>query len=186
VLLASRTRDTLIGFRCILLLGLSTQGCAPSSGTEQSQGNAPLIQTEQSNYTAEVGPRTAELTIRFRFTNRTGNTVYVAGCRGVDPPVLEKQLDGAWVSVYAPLVDLCEPTVHPIKPTEVYRSAFRVLAGLPGSRVAPKLQVPEIEGTYRLVWNIYGRWRSGHAPMPDDLLPVEQRTSNPFRIMASD
>jgi hypothetical protein len=104
----------------------------------------------------------------------------------VDPPVLEKQLDGCWVSVYAPFVDLCEPTVRPIQSGEVYRSSLRVRVEQPGSRVAPSLPASDIAGTYRLVWNVYGWWRTGHAPTPDDLLPLEQRISNPFRIVTSD
>lgn len=149
---------------------------------EQPKADAPPLQTERSVYSAGVGTRSAGVTIRFRFTNRTGQTVYAAGCRGVDPPVLEKQLDGRWVSVHAPFVDLCEPTVRPIRPDEVYRSSLRVRPGQPGSRVAPTVPPLGIPGTYRLVWNVYGRWRAGHAPSREDLLPLEQRISNPFGI----
>jgi hypothetical protein len=100
----------------------------------------------------------------------------------VDPPVLEKQLDGRWASVYAPFVDLCEPTVRPIRPDEVYRSSLRVPVGQAGSRVAPTVPSLGIPGTFRLVWNVYGEWSTSHAPTREDLLPLEQRISNPFRI----
>ncbi len=158
-------------------------GCTRSPQQGGSSARSALIQTDRPVYTARVDRQTVGLTIGLLFTNRTNRTAYLAGCGGVDPPALEKQLEEGWTLAYAPLVDLCEATPHPVNPGEVYRYTYRVAGGQPEANFFPKFQVREIEGTYRVVWEIYGDWKGRDARAREDLLPLEQRTSNPFQVV---
>jgi hypothetical protein len=117
------------------------------------------------------------------YTNTRARAVYLPTCHGVHPPVLEKWVQGAWIETYAQVVPACLGPPEVIGPGEAYHYAFDILAAPRGSNRAPQFTVPEIPGSYRLVWDIYGTWTpSGAEPGLGRKLQLEARVSNAFQL----
>jgi hypothetical protein len=75
---------------------------------------------------------------------------------------------------------LCLGAPIAIEPGETIDLQYGIVAGPPGTRIAPQFKVSSIDGLYRMVWNVYQELR------PDgtlgELLPFERRVSNSFTI----
>jgi len=161
---------------------LATLGCA--GATAGSAGSSP-IQTDRSVYTVVDSAGLASLTIRMTYRNTTGKNVYLPTCRGPQPPRLQKQVGDAWVVAFAPNVFACEAAPITVAAGDSYDYTFRILAGMPGSNFAPRWAVPEIPGTYRVLWEIFqGTTGDPRRPVTTrDPLPVDQEISNSFRLV---
>ena len=141
------------------------------------------IQTDSSVYHLRTAGHSHELTINLAYTNPTPGPVYIPTCREPGPPVLQKWVDGKWVTAYSPVVLLCLGPPVVIRAGEAYSYTYRVLASRSPNSI-PRLQVAEIPGRYRLVWHILGTWTpNGPEPGLGQLLPEEQRVSNPFTVV---
>ncbi len=111
-----------------------------------------------------------KLTIETEYTNKTGNPVYLIGCGKPSAPILQKYVDGQWVTAYAPVEAACL-SIPPLKLQngEIYRETYYVEGYLPGYNFAPTFDVP-VPGRYRLVREIYKKW-SDKEQYASELLP---------------
>ena len=189
------------GGRLVRVLGLGALAasavaglrCGPGARAERPAPDLadPAIRTDRREYGIRYGEargeRFVDVPIGWRYTNRTAGPVYLAGC-GIPEPTPEKWVAGRWVAAYQPIRLLClaPPTV--LGPGAAHADTLGFTAGLPGSTaVGPELEVAEIPGTYRLVWEVYGDWvpdtAGGHLwGRPGRLVPLEERASNTFRL----
>jgi hypothetical protein len=141
------------------------------------------IRTDSAVYHVRTTEDSHELTIEVTYTNPTGSTVYIPTCHSPHPPVLEKWQEDTWVTAYAPVVPLCLGAPVVIADGDVYAYTYRISAAR-SANWYPRFEVPEIPGTYRLVWRILGTWTpDGPEPGLGRELPLEQRVSNTFEIV---
>jgi hypothetical protein len=141
-------------------------------GSAALQGE-PAVRTDSTSYHLLTTDAWHEVTIGVSYTNRTSVEVRIPTCVVPHPPLLEKLGPNGWFVAYSPVVLACLGPPVVIAPGEEYRLTYRVMAGRFPNQ-APRFQVDEIPGTYRLDWQVLGT-RSG-------MLPESQRTSNTFEI----
>jgi hypothetical protein len=173
-------------------------GCAtgPTSGNGSAEGStvaAPLIQTDQSVYTARRGSDSladgrlyaqyVELDLQLRYTNRTAGEIYLPTCNSVHPPILEKREAAGWIIAFAPIVQSCLGPPVVLREGQVYEYSYPLRGYLPGSRVHPQFETA-LPGTYRLVWRAYETWTpsSTQGGLGREL-PLSARVSNEFRVI---
>lgn len=162
-------------FRAAVLATLA--GCGGSLLESVAE---PAIRTDQSEYRLRQTALGLETQILFTFRNRTGGAVYVPNCRGDAPPVLEKLVDGEWVRAWAPVILLCLSPPIVIQAGARHADTLRVLGCHPQNNCAPKFEVAEVEGTYRLLWpHVLTSYDDRRHPFGDPL-PVGERISNTF------
>lgn len=146
----------------ILLVVLTASACS------QRPSSAPIL-TDRQVYRAED----EAISINTVYTNSTDSTVEIAisGCK-FPTFTLERDTDGQWIRTGAPI---CPAILYPpvqVAPREQLESSLRIFL--------EQIQAPVLEGTYRLVFEIR---RPGEGePLSGDLLPLESRVSNEFRI----
>ena len=177
-ILALATLSSLSGCQALNVLG----------SEDQSRNDSPIvtgapIQTDKSVYEMRTTTQAHELTIHLAYTNPTAGPVYIPTCREPGPPVLQKWVDGKWVTAYSPVVLLCLGPPVVIAAGETYRYTYRVFASRSPNSI-PRFEVAKIPGEYRLVWHILGTWTpNGPEPGLGKLLPEEERISNTFQIV---
>lgn len=150
------------------------------------EADLPLIRTDQKAYVVhaieeERLGRVLELDIEVRYANKSSRTSYLPTCRSVNPPYLEKWIDGAWVVAFSPTVPDClgPPVIVTVGETYTYPYQIRAYSG----GLNPAFAVDDIDGTYRLVWEIYQTWApNGSEPGLGALLPLTLRVSNTFHL----
>ncbi len=170
----------LIVWVSILLAGCEIVGSSEADDDTEGQ---PAIQTDKKAYTVGFTDLFMELTVEMRYTNRTRRIVYLPRCLVVHSPILEKLEDGEWVFAYAPVVSLCLGPPVVVMPDAPYAYTFEMHAGLRSNNLHPKFKPDEVEGVYRLAWEIYRTWQPDNRPGLGTLLPLEQRISNTFRLV---
>jgi hypothetical protein len=140
------------------------------------------IQTDRLRYELVQSELAWEATIPFTFRNRSAGIAYIAHCQGSYFLELEKLVNGNWVLGWSPVVPLCL-SLEPIRipPGEKFQDSIRLFAGRPGTNLAPKFEVPDPEGVYRIVIHPLSSYDVGQHPFGPEL-PLPQRISNPFRI----
>jgi hypothetical protein len=122
--------------------------------------------------------------IGFSYANRTGRTVSLANCRGAYGVRLEKWQDGGWVLAYDPILQACLDAPIQIPPGASHEGSLVIEAGARGSNVYPQFELDEIEGVYRLVISS-AFWNYNHDGPPwGDKLPLAERSSGAFQIVA--
>ncbi|GEM_PF-2185204 len=170
----------------LIALACLTPGCeAPPSNDAPPEAGDYTIHTDESGYEADVSETHVKLKrpIRFTFTNRAPQAVYVPSCQGAVSPILEKWVAGLWVFTFSPPRIMCRSEPLEIAPGDSHTQAFHMSAGRPGHpRIFAQWAPERVEGTYRLVWQVY---RSREAALEEDttaLVLLDARTSNPFRI----
>jgi len=111
--------------------------------------------------------------IPYTFTNRSGSRVLVSNCAGGFRVGLEMQHAGEWKAVGRSRPPLCivpSPQIV-IKPGEVYPDTVSAYVS-PDALVPP----PNASTQFRIVWHD-GHFAGGH-----ELIPLEERVSNPFTL----
>lgn len=159
---------------------------------------AASIQTDLQTYKVERTPTGGyAVSIGFVYTNDRAKPVYLPTCRGAHPSVLEKWmksawtrihgkwLQGDWMAAYAPVVRACLGPPNVIAPGDQYSYTFEIEAAPRQSNTVPQFTVPKIQGTYRLVWEIYGSWKRKSFEL-NGKLPLRARVSNIFQITYQD
>ncbi len=167
--------------RTVPILGAFVLACN-AQVTPRPPDAASPIRTDRAEYTARRVADGVEVEIPFTYTNRTGRTVYVVNCNGIAPPGLQKRVDGEWMRAWSAAVPLCLSPPIVIGAGRTYTDTLRVFAGTPSSGVAPVLEVEEVEGVYRLVWENVVHDYDDARPGFGEPLPLEARISNPFRL----
>lgn len=157
-------------------------GCGAVTAPDY-EGDAPL-QTDRLAYQLQRdGDDNLRVEIPFTYHNRTGKTVYLLNCHADVSPSLQKWQGGEWVIAWSPILLLCLSQPIEVESDAVYEYTLHVFAAPRGSTTFPQFEVPEIDGTYRLVW---------HAPVHDydhdspsgTPLTLENRVSNNFTLRA--
>lgn len=138
------------------------------------------LRTDRESYVLTRNHDLLETTINVTFENRTGHAVSLATCHGAFPPVIEKSVEGKWVTAFAPISMMCAGPPVVIANGETYEYPFQVVAGAPGSNIGPQFTELPIAGTYRLDWGIMD---SANPYSPGSkAIPEAARTSNTFTI----
>ena len=160
-------------------------GCSLVSTDEAAPPvSASLVVTDQAQYDARApagGLSRVVFDVPFEIRNTTGGPLYRIGCRTAPPPTLEKLVEGEWVTAYAPIVNLCLSPPFEIAPGEVRRDTLQVQGFLPGQNAGPEFET-DVEGTYRLHLRLYSSLTDERSPLGKDLVPLEERVSNPFEV----
>lgn len=138
------------------------------------------FQTDRLRYTVEstaLGGINGH--IGYVFTNPTRAPVHFTGCRGVEQPVLEKWVDGQWVTALPAVILDCRGSPIVVQPGREYRGSVDINGVGPEVNAAPKFSVDSIPGTYRFVWHkVFQAYDDAHR----ELLPLAQRISNRFYL----
>lgn len=164
-------------------LGAALLGGCAGIVQPDDEGSGLVVRTERTEYTVVRNGQFLETAIGLALTNRTDGPAYLATCRGVHPPVLEKRVGDRWVTAYAATVLLCLGPPEVVEPGETFPHALRVSAGLPGSNSHPQFTAGEIPGTYRLRWTVYRTWEpDGGRPGPGEQFPRDAAVSNEFTL----
>lgn len=165
----------------LLLIGM-VSALAACSASEMfvPSGEDAAIQTDRLEYVLTPSERLIETSIHLTYTNRTGAAVHIHSCGGPQPPRLEKQEQGRWVTALEPVMDLCLGLPITVAAGATYVHEYRLTAGVPGTTAFPHFEVASIPGTYRLVWDLYHEAVPGSPPT--GLLPLRERVSNEFRL----
>lgn len=129
--------------------------------------------TDASEYQVPTGPG-ERVRIGFVYSNRTHATVWIIRCGGPRPD-LQKLVDGEWERATGGLQLDCLTAV-PVEPGAQLRDEMAL------SR--HELEARPIEGTYRLIWRevVWGFEKRTETSLFGDLLPLEARVSNTFRL----
>jgi hypothetical protein len=167
------------------VLVLSAGACSQIADIETlastSFESSSALRTDSAVYTVRAGPQVYAVDIGVIFTNPLNRPVAVPACHNHYRPLLQKRVDGEWITAYAPVELMCITAPHVIGPHETYRFIFAVRPGMPDSNTWPRFETQEIPGTYRLLWFV-----GMHAPNTDtgvgQPLAEEHRTSNTFEL----
>jgi len=145
-----------------------------SSPVEVPWDGEPLLQTEGFEFQVIHTSGRMEVTIPFSYTNHTGSKVLLSHCGGDVSPTLDMRRGDEWVTAWVPIRRACGSTPIQIKKGAEYRDTLRVYAHPFGSNTHPQFLFEDIEGTYRLRWNVAYSERNSEAQP----LPLEFRISN--------
>lgn len=164
---------------------MSLCACVPSTGQAPAPLAAPAVAVERDTYrvTRTRGGDVLELTIVSTFTNRTADTVVLHPCYDRRPAVaLEKWVAGEWKSAFDQgCPDILLTSAPRLAPGESRADTAWVSASLrPNTR--PRFELGTVPGLYRIVyWKAHRGWRAPNYL--GELLPLELRVSNPFRVV---
>ncbi len=174
----------------VYVLALAVAGapaaCARAAARELPASALPTarpIETDRREYEPRLTESFVEFDIALRYTNRTGTPVYIPTCHGTVPPAMERLGDGGWARFYAPIWPACRGIPVVVAAGSTYTYVYRVRAGRPGTRFYPAFDLTQLPGTFRLAWRLYeARTTAGPRVERGELLPLEERVSNEFRI----
>ena len=152
-------------------------------GNTAPSPSSPLVTTDRQSYRPRRTADALEIDIVTTFTNRTSDTVRLHPCGPSSQPSfsLEKWVDGAWKPAWG---QAC-PAILMLDPPKVAPGASRTdtarVRAMLAPNAMPRFEVDPIGGSYRVVYaQAYRSWRPNEGP--GELLPLEQRVSNTFRI----
>jgi hypothetical protein len=169
---------------------LATSACTASreESGEPPANDAPpsppstMITTDRESYRVRRTTEALEIDIVTTFTNRTSDTVRLHPCGSSQPSfTLEKWTGGVWTPAYS---QAC-PAILMLDPPQVAPGASRTdtarVRAMLAANAMPRFETEPIAGSYRVVYaQAYRSWRPNEGP--GELLPLEQRVSNTFRI----
>jgi hypothetical protein len=168
--------------RVLLAAAAAASACSsseppPGSGGEIAKG----FQTSRSHYDFRRVADGIEVHIPYVYRNVTGDSVYFINCNGIIVPSLEKRTGDTWSPVWSGATPACLSPPVVVPPDGEYEDTVQVLSG---PDMYPQLRVPEVEGTYHLVWHGVVHSYRGDTSPPGTPLPQEERTSNEFTLSA--
>ena len=173
----------------LCLLAMACTASREESAEDMPVGNAApsptstFVTTDRQSYRPRRTAEALEIDIVTTFTNRTSDTVRLHPCGPTSQPSfsLDKWVDGAWKPAWGqpcPAILMLDPPK--VAPGASRTDTARVRAMLAPNSM-PRFEVDPIGGSYRVVYQqAYGSWRPNEGP--GELLPLEQRVSNTFRI----
>jgi hypothetical protein len=176
-----------LGALCLLaiaacMVSREDSGTASQANDPPPSATSPVITTDRESYRVRRTADAIEVDIVTTFTNRTGDTVRLHPCGTSQPTfVLEKWTDGAWKPAYS---QAC-PAMLMLDPPKVAPGASRTdtarVRGMLAPNTMPRFEAEPIAGSYRVVYTqAYRSWLPNEGP--GELLPLEQRVSNTFRM----
>jgi hypothetical protein len=166
-----------------LVAALAAAGACSSSGPSTNSGGeaAAGFHTSHAQFEVKRLGDGIEIHIPYVYRNMTGDSVYFMNCNGIIVPSLQKQTGTTWSSVWLGPTPACASPPVIVPPEGEYADTVRVHSD---PDMYPLLSVPNIEGTYRLVW--HGVVHSYRSDVPQSGTPLSQdeRTSNEFALTA--
>jgi hypothetical protein len=178
VLLMNWLRRPALVAACVAASSCSSSGPSTNSGGETTAG----FQTSQLQYEVKRFSDGIEIHIPYVYRNMTGDSVYFMNCNGIIVPSLEKQTENTWSSVWVGPTPACLSAPVVVPPQGEYTDTVRVRSD---PDMYPLLSVPNIEGTYRLVWHGVVHFYRSDVPQSGTPLPQDERTSNEFALTAA-
>jgi hypothetical protein len=144
-----------------------------SHGNDQ-HNSIVSIKTENNHYFASIY---TSLEIQTVYTNTFDYPVYITGCHRISGGI-EKLINSTWVFTYPRSIFPCGGIRAQVNPQEALLDTFVIYWN------DLYFENPDfsIEGEYRIVWEIYSSPDDETYVNRETLLPLEQRTSNIFRI----
>ncbi|MCC5905546.1 MAG: hypothetical protein JJU13_05035 [Balneolaceae bacterium] len=162
-------------FVCFLLVIF----IASCSLVNDSSMKSFTIKTDQEVYLVEDNSDKVEVT--YAYINKSSKNFYPGSCLGATASILEKHVNGEWMTAYAPFC--ARPLGAPIKinPREVYNASIQLSPWLwdPESNNETWLG-GDIEGTYRVREKVYDDWNL--QKFDNGTLQSEIIVSNVFEI----
>ena len=181
---ATACLGVIVGAGWLLLAGcrVSTIGGPALTHSRDGEGDSVAIRTSEISYRlAGSGPQW-QVSVVARYTNRSSAPVYLEHA-GARPPAfyVEKLDGGAWRPAGSPISILMASPPTRLNPGETRTDTVTLMvrngAGEPG------FSVEGVPGTFRLVYQLYRTSvPEGVVSTLTDLLPIEERASNPFQI----
>jgi hypothetical protein len=156
-----------------VLIAGAESGCSNAT-SDPTPKSVPDFQTDSTSYTL-VGNGYYQANVGVTFTNRNAESVTFENCGGETALHLEKFSGGAWISAFAPLVHACLSPPIIVAVNGQHSMSFSLVSGLPETNTAPKFSVPEIPGTYRVVWDDESTAAGGSVSL-------DHRISNTFTL----
>ena len=145
-----------------------------------------MLQTDSEAYGAEVFQNPwhgVRFDIPYTITNTTDGAVYMIGCKRPSAPVLQKRINGEWISAYSSVEQGCLSPPFIVKPGDQRQDTLRVYGVFPGQNAFPEF-LTDVEGEYRLKKKIYSNPETfkDSENWNEQLLPDELRISNSFYV----
>jgi len=127
-----------------------------------------------------------EVQIPYSFTNRTGSKVYLENCRGSFSIFLQTKEDGEWSYTWSPVLPACLSPPIVIEPGEVYATILDLGGCTSGGSCGPTLDLARVTSApARIVWGTgLSSYDADRHPF-GELIPLEERVSNSFRLEVS-
>ena len=176
------------GVLCAAAMVLSSFGCET---TVPKAADSTALVTDGASFPLEReggggGHEWYRGRIPYTFTNRTGSRVYLPNCRGGFDISLEVEEAGRWLHAWSPiLLDCLSPPIV-IEPDEVYETTLRVGGCASGGNCGPRLDLPRITSApVRILWGTGLSSYDPDAHPSGELIPLEERVSNSFRLHVS-
>ena len=140
------------------------------------------FQTDAPAYLLGVTSIGYEGAIGFVFTNPNARPAYIVNCQRATALHLEQRVGPAWVRAWTAVVRDCLSPPIVVLPGAAYRGVVRIVDCSFTSSCAPRFAVADVPGEYRIVWDaVLSSYDDSRYPF-GELLVLEQRTSNTFRI----
>jgi hypothetical protein len=147
-----------------------------------SRDSAAAFQTDSLKYSLVSSEYGLQGKIAFEFTNPTSAPVYIVNCQGNTSLRLEKQVGGAWVPAWSPVIRECLSPPIVVHPGQRYSGVVHVFSGHPNSNLYPQFVVDPVPGVFRVVWDdVLINYDDREYPFGDPL-PLEHRVSNRFEL----
>jgi hypothetical protein len=172
---------------CLLTVAACTAAREEDPGGQAGGDTAPstessMIRTDRESYRLRRTAEALEVDIVTTFTNHTNDTVRLHPCGQSQPAfILEKWVNGGWQPAYnqvCPAMLMLDP---PSVPPHGSRTDTARVRAMLAANAAPRFEAEPLAGSYRLVYaQAYRTWRPNEGP--GELLPLEQRVSNTFRL----
>ena len=170
---------------CVALLVVACSG-SQTAPDEASAGHLVVLQAEHD---VRVDDFFYRAEIPFRYTNATGRTLVITGCKPPRPPLLEWWNGVEWRAAFDHIELLCLSPPFVIAPGTVIVDTLRLMVARDsitptGRRIGPHWEASRGVGEYRLVWSL-------QDPAPRDASdpylggpgrPLAERVSNTFRL----
>lgn len=166
-----------------IVLPLLAAGCGSPVDVEEPP-QAP-IRTEFLQYELRAAGDGVRTEISYTFANAADDPIYIVNCQGATPVVLEKKVEGEWVTVWGNAVNDCPSPPVVIGSGEDALRTLSVYGGNPGCGCGPQFSVADRSGVYRLVltdvlWSFDPEARPFGARVPRAF-----RVSNSFQLTES-
>jgi hypothetical protein len=172
----------------LLVAALLALGCA-TAPRSPSGPEAPHLVVPAPEYELRDDGQLYHAEIPFRYTNRTPDTLVLAGCNPPPRPVLEWWSGTQWHFAFDHIELDCLSSPFVMPPGTIIDDTLRLRVSrdsvLPdGHGVSPHWRASRTVGEYRLVWPLRsqalpGERRRFHA---GPLRPLSERVSNTFRL----
>lgn len=170
----------------VLLAMLASSACVMDPSLPSARADSdPSIRTDAPVYALQYQPGIYTVRIRAEYTNRTGRTVYLhRHCGYGDRPHrhlvrADADVTPIWLNEGA-CISLPLRLPIPVRAGETYGDEFE-LVSTESPHAQPPITMGQRTGVFQLVYDVQRTNRvDGWGGV--DLLPLEQRVSNAFRV----